>query len=442
MKTKITLVLAALLVSFNIGFSQQDEECMANLQMFSDYAKQKRYDEAYDAWMAVRKKCPKFNRAIYQYGEKILKYKTENSSGAEKVGFINDHVKLLSEGNEYFTKYYKKGDIMSEGAQIKYTYKGDLGLTDEQLYNEFDNAFKTDLENFKHPQRLYTYFSLIVDLYDGGKKSAQEMFDKYDDVSDKVEEEVQKNAEKLNKLLEKEEAGTALTSKEGRYKKQYTSYLENYEKISASMDQKLGDRANCEVLIPLYQKDFEENKNNSVWLQRAMNRMYNKGCKDDPMFVKLVEQKHSIEPNASTASYLYILTDDQKYFDESVRLETDPIKKAKLYKKIAKEHKDKGSYGKARQYYSEALKLNPSDKTPHISIAAMYAKSANSCGDTNFNKRAVFWLAAQEIRKAGVSGESYEAKAPSRADIFSEGMSGKTIKIGCWIGRSVKVPTL
>ena len=27
--------------------------------------------------------------------------------------------------------------------------------------------------------------------------------------------------------------------------------------------------------------------------------------------------------------------------------------------------------------------------------------SANSCGDTNFNKRAVFWLAAEEARKAG-----------------------------------------
>ncbi|WP_353779020.1 hypothetical protein [Winogradskyella sp. 3972H.M.0a.05] len=447
MKTRITVLLAALLITFNIGFAQQDEECMTNLTLFSDAAKKgkkdpKGYDEAYEPWMAVRKKCPKFNRAIYQYGEKILNHKIKNASGSEKVAYINDLVKLLGEGNQYFTKYYKKGDVLSEIAQIKYKYKKDLGLSDQNLYDEFDSAFKTDKANFKHPQRLYTYFSLVVDLFDAGKQPAQAMFDKYDDVNEKVEEEVKKNSDGLNKLMQKEEAGTALTKKENGYKKQYSSYLENYAKISGSMDQKLGDRANCEVLIPLYDKNFESNKNDNVWLQRAMNRMYAKGCKEDPLFVKLVEQKHSLEPNASTSFYLYLLTGEQKYFDETVRLETDPFKKAKLYKKIAREYKDKGSYGKARQYYTEALKLNPSDKKPHISIAAMYAKSANRCGDTNFNKRAVFWLAANELKKAGVKAGNYEAKAPSRADIFNEDMAGKTIKIGCWIGRSVKVPSL
>jgi len=81
----------------------------------------------------------------------------------------------------------------------------------------------------------------------------------------------------------------------------------------------------------------------------------------------------------------------------------------------------------------------------------MYAKSANNCGDTNFNKRAVFWLAASTAEKAGrVDGRlrstasktaaSYRGSAPSKSDIFSAGNKGQTIKIGCWIGRSVKVP--
>ena len=62
----------------------------------------------------------------------------------------------------------------------------------------------------------------------------------------------------------------------------------------------------------------------------------------------------------------------------------------------------------------------------------MYAASANSCGDTNFNKRAVYWLAADEARKAGrvdatqqgnanQSAASYVAKAPTKAEIFSSG---------------------
>jgi hypothetical protein len=83
----------------------------------------------------------------------------------------------------------------------------------------------------------------------------------------------------------------------------------------------------------------------------------------------------------------------------------------------------------------------------------MYAASANDCGDTNFNKRAVYWLAADEARKAGKfdptlrnaseqNAQNYLAKAPSKADIFTAGNGGQTIKIGCWIGASVTVPKI
>jgi len=83
----------------------------------------------------------------------------------------------------------------------------------------------------------------------------------------------------------------------------------------------------------------------------------------------------------------------------------------------------------------------------------MYARSAKNCGDTNFNKRAVYWLAAQEAQKASrvdptlskiaaQTATSYRAKAPSKSEIFSQSATGKTIKIGCWIGASVTVPSL
>ena len=64
-------MLAALLVSFNFGFAQQDEECMNNLSIFNSYVKSKKYDDAYEPWMKLKDKCPKLSRAIYQYGERI-----------------------------------------------------------------------------------------------------------------------------------------------------------------------------------------------------------------------------------------------------------------------------------------------------------------------------------------------------------------------------------
>ncbi len=458
MKTRFTLLILTLFVGFNSSYAQQDEECMNNLSIFDSYAKNKKYDDAYEPWMAVRNKCPKFNRAIYVRGEKILKHKIKNSTGTEKVAFVKDLLKLYTQYNQYYASKHPTGKMLSTQAQVSYKYRKDLGVSDEDLYNMFDNAFKTDLKNFKSAQGLYTYFSLMVDLYDAKKKTAQEMFDKYDDVNEKIESEIKNASENLNKLSVKEENGEALTKKDKQYKKFYSQTLEAFDKVSGSMDTKLGERANCEVLIPLYQKDFEQFKNDPTWLQRAMNRMYAKECTDDPMFVKIVQQKNTVEPNASTAYYLGILKDKEgksseaeKFYKQSIELEDDPLQKAKLNKRLGEKYYKNGSFGKARRYYREALKLNPADGSPHLRIAAMYAKSANSCGDTNFNKRAVFWLAAGEAKKAGrvdprlkkaaaQTAANYEAKAPTKSEIFSAGNKGETIRIGCWIGASVVVP--
>ncbi|WP_458628803.1 hypothetical protein [Winogradskyella sp. PC D3.3] len=451
MKTRITILFLALFMSVNLGFAQQDEECMNNLSIFDSYVKSKKYDDAYGPWKIVRDKCPKFNRAIYVHGEKILKHKIENSTGAEQIAHIKDLMLLHDQSREHFESRYDLGEILVDKANLAYKYRKELNMSDEQVYNMFDEAYQKDPKNFTNAKGLYTYFSLAVDLYDAQKITAQQMFDKYDDVIELIDDIEKSHTEKLNNLIEKEESGIELTKNESKYKKYHESSLEAFDKVKASMDQKVGERATCEILVPLYQKDFEENKTNGEWLQRAMNRMYAKGCKDDPLFVQLVQQKNSIEPSADTAFYLYLLTGEQKYFDQTVKLETDPLKKAKLYKKLAQEFKGKGSYGKARQYYMEALKLNPSDGSPYLAISNMYAKSANNCGDTNFNKRAVFWLAALEAEKAGrVDGRlkkaaaqtaaSYRAQAPSKTEIFNCTCAGETIKIGCWIGRSVTVP--
>ena len=460
MKTKITLLLAFFFIGLNLGFAQQDEECMTKLSIFHEYTKAKNYDAAYEPWMAVRNKCPKFNNAIYVDGEKILDHKIDKATGTEKVAFINDLLKLWEERAEHFASKTPKGEYAAQACQLMYDNRKELNKSDDELYACFDAAYKLDKGTFTNPKSLYTYFSLMVDLYDAGKKPASDLFNKYDDVVEKVEDEVKSFSQKLNGLIEKEEAGTALTSKEGKYKKYYESYLKAYDQISGSIDAKLGNRANCENLIPLYRKDFEENRNNAVWLQRAAGKMSQKECTDDPLFFELVNAYHDLSPSANSAYYLGLLKDKEgktneaiAFFEQAISLETDSFKKSKLYYRIATKFKARGSYGKARGYYREALKLNPSNGRPYIAIAAMYAASANNCGDTNFDKRAVYWLAASEARRAAhvdptlssaanQSVANYSAKAPQKSEIFSSGRSGQTIRIGCWIGSSVTVPSI
>jgi tetratricopeptide (TPR) repeat protein len=459
MKTKITYLITLLFFSITV-LSAQNEKDLETLSIFSELVKAKNYTAAYTPWMEIRSRNPKFNKAIFIYGERILDYKIDNSEGEEKISFIKDLLKLWEERKTVFPNVTPTGTYLAKACQLEYEYSALLNKTNTALYLAFENAYTTDNKTFTNPKSLYTYFSLMVDLYDDSQKTAQELFSKYDDISEKIEYEVKNYTNKRNAFLDEEGAVKELNKNDARKLKLYDSYLRAYDKIAGSIDTKLGARANCENLIPLYERDFETFKNDGIWLQRAMNRMYAKGCNDDPLFVQIVEQKNALEPNADTAFYLGILKDKAgkssealSFYNQAVELESDKFEKSKILYKIATNFKKKGRYGQARSYYMKVLRANPSMGRAHLAIAAMYAKSANNCGTDNFSKRAVYWLAAKEAAKAGridptmkksasKSIANYEAKAPTKSEIFSSGRAGQVIKIECWIQRSVTVPSL
>ncbi len=458
MKTKITLLVAMLFLGLST-VNAQDKD-LETLSIFAEYVKAKNYDAAYGPWMELRQRNPKYHLSIFSSGEKILKHKIEKSSGSEQMDYLNDLMKLYDERIQYYPSKTKTGDILSDKAQLMYDYKKELGKSDSQIYSAFDDAYKKDAKTFTNPKALYTYFKTAVNLYDANQMPAENLFTKYDEISEKVEAEVKNYTQRLNKFVPTDDTEVTLSKKDAQKVRSYTTFLKAYDQISSGMDKDLGDRANCENLIPLYNKNYEENKNDALWLQRAMNRLYTKECTDDPLFVKIVQQKNSVSPNASTAYYLGILKDKTgdsdaalEFYNQAVELETDSYEKARILYRIASNFKKKGSYGQARNYFNKALKENPSMGSCHLQISAMYASSANNCGTDGFSKRAVFWLAAQEAAKAGrvdpnlkkaasQSVANYSAKAPSKSDIFSAGRAGEKISIGCWIGRTVTVPSL
>ncbi len=458
---RLVIVLSFLLVSLNVN-SQTNEDDINSLSIFGEYVKAKNYDAAYEPWMELRERNPKFNSAIFVYGERILKYKIENSSDEEKVNYINDLTKLWNEKRINFPSKTPLGDVLAKSAQLLYDYMSELNMTKSEVYDKFDNAFITDSETFNNPKNLYTYFKLIVMLYDEQLKSAEEFFTKYDEISEKVEREIKNYTNNVNKFLSEDvsESEVELSKKDQRKVKSFNSFLKAYDQISKGMEIDLGDRANCVNLIPLYEKNYEEKKDDGIWLQRALNRLFNKECVDSELFVKILQQKNMLEPNASTSYYLGIIkskegksTEALEYYNQAIELENDSYEKAKILFRIATKFRKDGLFSKARLYYVKALKFNPSMGKCYLAIAQMYASSAKHCGSDNFTQRAVYWLASKEALKAGrvdrklkksanQSSRNYLAKAPQKSEIFSSGREGEIIRVGCWIGRSVKVPKL
>lgn len=456
MRKKFYAMLVAVFGLVGGVFAQaQNPECMTNLSIYAEHAKVKNYDAAYTPWKMVYENCPAINKANFSLGEKILKHKIENSSGAEKDQYINDLMALYDNSLKHFPQKYSQASVAIDKALLQYDNK--MAST-EELYTMLDKAFKEDRKNFKNPKALYLYFSSLVDLHNEGKRELQDVFDIYDDVTEKIEEENKELTDRITKLLPKEEDGT-LTKKEKRILKASTVNSESYGKVAASVDSKLGSLADCDNLIPLYAKNFEAKKDDLKWVKRAVGRMFNKECTDDPLFRKLFEAQLALEPSAS--AYLYGGTLKQKSgdtsgaiadFNKAVELETDSYKKSRILYKIATIVKAT-SKSQARSFAQQAIDADASNGRAYLLIANLYASSANQCGNTPFEKRAVYWKAADMARRAGrvdpsLSGvanqtaASYSAKAPSKTDIFNSGMAGKSISFDCWVGGSVTVPKL
>lgn len=437
---KSRLLLIASVASFS-GFAQ-NQECLQNMSIFSEYAKVKNYKDAYTPWKSVFDKCPELHYATYVYGERILKDKLEREN--DKKAVMAQLKDLYEKYNQYFPAKFSEAEKYTRQAMVM--VDGNIG-TKQEIYDLLDKAYKTDKENFSDEIAMYNYFASCVDLYNEGKKDLQSVFDNYDDVSEIIEQENNKLSLSMNKLLPKEEANT-LSEKEKKELAIARVRINNLESASESIDAKIGQLADCQNLIPLYEKNFDANKENVVWLRRAAGRMSDKDCTSSDMFVKVVENLNKLEPSANTAYYLGVLADKQKnnseavkYYNQAVDLEADPLKKSRILTRIATKY----SGANAVSYAQKALSFNPSNSTAYQIIAAAYAHAANDCGKTAFEKRAVYWLAASVARKAGLENLAarYDKLAPSRADIFSAGMKGgETITFKCWIGKSVKVPYL
>ncbi len=444
-------------------FSQlSSDECLEQLSIFAESAKIKNYQAAYEPWKTVLDNCPKLSLATYQYGEIILKDFIKKSESEEnKSKYLNDLLSLYDLWAENFPE--RKG--VRQIGKI-YSSKGqamlDNGVEDKELiYDTFEYAFQNDPTSFTNPKSLAYYFQTGYDLYKAGSKiNLETLFEKYEELTEKFELLKTNISKNIDIILNKEESGTPLTSREVRNKKIYNTNSNAVSAYLQLIDQLIAKEATCDILIPLYSENFEENKNNPLWIRRAAGRLDGKDCSDDPLFVTLVEQLHSLEPSADSAYYLGILNDKQgnsegalKYYQESVSLQTDNYKKANILYKIAVKFKNAGRRVSARNYAEQALSFQPSLGRAYLLIANMYADSANGCGDTQFNKRAVFWLAAQTAVKAGRvdaslkkisdrTAAAFNGRAPSKTDIFTEGNQGTNITFSCWIKRSVKVPNL
>tara|TARA_B100000809_G_scaffold263953_1_gene318488 strand:+ start:3040 stop:4395 length:1356 start_codon:yes stop_codon:yes gene_type:complete len=449
---KILLIITCLFFSYNTVSAQEkpSQEAMIKYNLFKGDYKSKNYEAAYDNWIWCMDSVPSLSVNIYKLGIGIAKDRYKKASEADKP----EAIALVRRVYEQRIEFYPK-DL----AKLYSDYANFLILSnqpEEEVFEKLKTAYKIDASKMG-VKSIFRYFQYVTD--ENKENNVQHIFDTYDVLVKAVEKKLNYYSTKLDGYSAKEEQGNVLSSKEKRNKKAYENNSKAIGQVVGGLDKIISDLSTCERLIPLYTQDFEANKSNGAWLKSAVNMMYKKDCNEDPLYDKLVEAYVTAEPSPE-ASVFYAgmllknnnMTKAREYFLKAVEQEEDPFKKAKYLYKIAQILKKKGLKTKARNSALDAIKYKRSMGEAYLLIASLYASSANTCGNSEFEKRMVYVAALDMAKRAAAVDpvnrstankyiKSYQSSAPDKKAIFTEGVaSGSPHKIGCWIGITVKIP--
>jgi tetratricopeptide (TPR) repeat protein len=138
------------------------------------------------------------------------------------------------------------------------------------------------------------------------------------------------------------------------------------------------------------------------------------------------------------------------YYEQAAALQNDPARKANTYVLIASSYRNI-DMAEAKKYALKAAATDPKSGEAYLLLGNMYM-SASGCNLTDFDKKALLWLAADMFKKAEVAEPKYKAtvaalnkrnavKLPTKADIkAAKKSSGDTITFGCWINETVTIP--
>jgi len=492
MKAKKTVMMIGLFLFLGTTLSiyaqdkygNEPDKCKTNLSIFYEYAKVGNYEPALEPWNWCMDNCPSSSKNLYKYGLKMIQARYNKAAGIIEIkGTAPKGANFKKVGKEYFDsskankaemakiflevndlyekriKYFPEnlGKVYSDWANdiFKSAYLEELPKR-EKIYAKLGESFNAD-PNGMSVKNLGKYFQIYTDEFKDS--NAQFVFDRYDEITERVGERMVGYSKNLDVINTKETNGQPLSSKDKKTKRTAEINLKALGQIEGILDNILSSVATCERLIPLYTKGFESKKDDAVWLKRAVSRLNHKDCTDDPLYPKMVEAYVNAAPSSDAfvfyAGILMKKGDETKaveYFNRAIRLESDTYKKAGYYYRVASIMKKRSRKSESRNYAYKALKERPSMGKAYLLIASLYYSSANSCGTDEISKRMVYVAAADKARRAksvdpGITSlanryiKSYMASAPSKKLIFTEGLtSGSSHKVGCWIGETVRIP--
>jgi hypothetical protein len=411
-------------ILFITNSNAQKIDCSSKIKIYQELLVANKISESFESWNDVRKICPKESEVIYSDGIQILNFKIDNANPEEKEKWVRDLLKLYDQYNKNFPIAIPDFEIKK--AMTLVTHKID---SKEEIFTLLDSGFAKVSQNITDANAISSYFNLYCERYnDGDKKITPSLIlEKYSSLSTV-----------LNKLKELHPENN------------------DYKTVQSGIDDLMNEIATCENLSDFYSKNLDKNKENTDWLASSLISLSGK-CTAKPIFQTLAERLYALKVTAQSANFMALANIKQrkfpeaiKFYIESAELQNNPLEKAKLYYTLATGllANDKS---KSKEYLNKALTADPKMGKAYLFLAQLYSNSAKDCGATDFEKKAVHYLAIETAQKASLADPrlkptvekmtaNFAPNSLTPSEISKAKMNGKTITLSCWINETITFP--
>jgi tetratricopeptide (TPR) repeat protein len=406
--------------------------------LYREFFKQKNYPEAMRYWNYVYTNAPTLNSRVInngiEYYQELLDAETQE--GARKDELLDSLIML----NYHKLHCYgeAKEDQISILSRIGYLYQVYRPSASEEIKKIYGNVIKmagNDSPYFV----LQPYFSyLLIDL-DNDKISPLEVLN----VKDQIVAIIAANADDEKYGANYETVGSNIDA-----------IFENNKKVQALFD--------CEAMKSIWQEQYKTQMNDVEFVKNTYRSMSANKCKDDPFTEELKMQLVKVDPTSNRMMMMASQELKEKdysnavtWIEKAIALETDPVKNAENYYKIAEiKYAISKDFAAARNYARKAINLRPNWGKPYLLIGKLYASSGKLCGPgTGFESQKVIWPALDYFNKAkqvdpAIAEDAQELinkywqYLPETGEMFMLGhKNGDSFYVGCWIGENTTVRT-
>lgn len=408
-------------------FGIDSAQTILHASLYTEYYKQKNFEEALPSWRYVFLNAPAFQLNTYIRGEDIVEYMLQKTKKRE---YFDTLMMVFDRRNQYMqhNPANREGYVLGKKgmAQIKYS-NGDINLLKDGYHNLM-KAYQMERHRV-HPMQIHMTFETACRLAKENQLAKEDFIDLYMDFSEFAEKQ-------------------AASGSKG---------CENFLVCKTNLDNILFSSgfADCQTLSDLLTKRYEANKDSLPVLKDIYAILKRRECTELPLYASVAESIYQKEPNAEAAYGLAVMFFGRKdipkfesYLKEAIDKAEDPAAKADYNQMLAKVYLSRKEFPKARSFALEALKANPKMGQAYITIGLAYAFASNSYEGDDFEKHTVFWAAVDKFERAkqvdpSVAEEAnenikkYSVYFPSKDEAFFRSITaGANVKVGGWINET------